>query len=138
MFFHEDWFSIYWKLVNRVSYIVSPLMILCDLQNENQVEINSHSILVPSWHWVGHAFCFFTIRGTKSLRVENFWYNVEKHQRHEEIHKDLVSTRVKKNLYYIFFWRMIWKKLEDIEKAQLFFSRQQETLKNKNHVYHKC
>lgn len=62
-FFQEDWFpkdqfSIYWKLVNQVSYMVSPLMILCDVQNEKQVEINPHYILVPSWHWVRHAFCF--------------------------------------------------------------------------------
>jgi hypothetical protein len=36
------------------------------------------------------------------LRFENLGYNVEKQQRHEEIHKDLVSTRVKRILYYIY------------------------------------
>jgi hypothetical protein len=38
------------------------------------------------------------------LRVENLGYNVEKHQRHEEMHKDLVSTKVKNILYCIYFF----------------------------------
>jgi hypothetical protein len=44
------------------------------------------------------------------LKVENLGYNVEKCQRHEEIHKDLVSIRVFKNFILYIFLRDNMKK----------------------------